>query len=174
MLYLFSYTSCYVSCTKGYKSVMENCLANTRILKEGIEKTGKFKIVSKDVGVPLVAFSLKDSSRHTVFEIADHLRKYGWIVPAYTMPADAQHIAVLRVVIREDFSRSLAERLVSDICKVVALLETLPSTISSKSAHVALIANETSEEVKKDITETQTEIASYWKKLATGKRVGTC
>ncbi|XP_058766150.1 glutamate decarboxylase-like isoform X2 [Vicia villosa] len=129
---------------EGYKNVMKNCLANTRILKEGIEKTGKFKIVSKDIGVPIVAFSLKDSSRHTVFEIADHLRKYGWIVPAYTMPADAQHVAVLRVVIRVDFSRILVERFVSDICKVVTLLETLSSTISSKSAHVAVIASETS------------------------------
>lgn len=174
MLYLFSYTSCYFSCSKGYKNVMENCLANTRTLKEGIEKTGRFKIVSKDIGVPLVAFSLKDSSKHTVFEIADHLRKYGWIVPAYTMPADAKHIAVLRVVIREDFSCSLAERLVSDIEKVVNLLDTLPSSINSKDAHVAVIASETSEEVKKDITETQAEILRYWKKLVDGKRVGAC
>ncbi|CAJ2667233.1 unnamed protein product [Trifolium pratense] len=159
---------------EGYKNVMENCLENTRVLKEGIEKTGRFKIVSKDIGVPLVAFSLKDSSQHTVFEIADHLRKYGWIVPAYTMPADAQHIAVLRVVIREDFSCSLAERLVSDIVKVVNHLDTLPSALSSKSAHVAVIASETSKEVKKDITETQAEIARYWKKLVDGKRVGAC
>lgn len=153
---------------------MENCMENTRILKEGLEKTGRFKIVSKDIGVPLVAFSLKDSSQHTVFEIAENLRKYGWIVPAYTMPADAQHIAVLRVVIREDFCRGLAERLVSDIEKVVNHLDTLPSVIASKSAHVAVIASETSEEVKKDITETQAEIARYWKKLVDGKRVGTC
>ncbi|WJX67023.1 glutamate decarboxylase [Trifolium repens] len=159
---------------EGYKNVMQNCLENTRVLKEGIEKTGRFKIVSKDIGVPIVAFSLKDSSKHTVFEIADHLRKYGWIVPAYTMPADAQHIAVLRVVIREDFSCSLAERLVSDIEKVVNHLDTLPSALSSKSAHVAVIASETSKEVKKDITETQAEIARYWKKLVDGKRVGAC
>jgi hypothetical protein len=31
------------------------------------------------------------------------------------MPPNAEHIAVLRVVIREDFSRTLAERLVTDI-----------------------------------------------------------
>ncbi|CAN1224438.1 Glutamate decarboxylase 2 [Linum perenne] len=38
-----------------------------------------------------------------------------WIVSAYMMPADAQHITVLRVVVREDFLRGLAERLVQDI-----------------------------------------------------------
>jgi glutamate decarboxylase len=48
---------------------MENCTEHARMLKEGIEKTGQFDIVSKDVGVPLVAFSLKDSSKCTVFQI---------------------------------------------------------------------------------------------------------
>lgn len=111
---------------------MENCIENMMVLKEGIEKTERFNIVSKDEGVPVVAFSLKDHSFHNEFEISEMLRRFGWIVPAYTMPADAQHITVLRVVIREDFSRTLAERLVADIVKVLHELDTLPSKISKK------------------------------------------
>ena len=111
---------------------MENCRENMVVLREGIEKTERFNIVSKEVGVPLVAFSLKDHSFHNEFEISEMLRRFGWIVPAYTMPADAQHITVLRVVIREDFSRTLAERLVADILKVLHELDTLPSKISRK------------------------------------------
>lgn len=110
---------------KGYKSIMENCTACARTLKEGIQQTGLFRIISKDVGVPLVAFSLKDSTKYTVFEISDRLRKFAWIVPAYTMPPDAQQVAVLRVVIRKDFSHSLAERLVTDIQKIVRELDTI-------------------------------------------------
>ncbi|TKY44874.1 Glutamate decarboxylase [Spatholobus suberectus] len=159
---------------EGYKNIMENCLENARILKEGIERTGRFNIISKDIGVPLVAFSLKDSSQHTVFEISDHLRRFRWIVPAYTMPPDAQHIAVLRVVIREDFSRGLAERLASDIEKVVKLLDTLPSLLSTKAAHVTAITSETSEKVKKSAIETHKEIALYWKRLVDGKTLGAC
>jgi glutamate decarboxylase len=98
------------------------------VLKEGLERTGRFTIVSKDEGVPLVAFSLKDHSRHDEFEISDMLRRFGWIVPAYTMPPDAQHVTVLRVVIREEFSRTLAERLVLDIDKVMCQLDALPSS----------------------------------------------
>ena len=119
---------------QGYKHIMENCTENMVILKEGLEKTGRFNIISKDMGVPLVAFSLKDNSYHTEFEISDLLRRYGWIVPAYTMPPNAQHITVLRVVIREDFSRNLAERLVSDIKKVLAELNTLPARVTAKLA----------------------------------------
>ncbi|XP_043715912.1 glutamate decarboxylase isoform X2 [Telopea speciosissima] len=96
---------------EGYKNVMENCRENMIVLSEQLEKTGRFNIVSKDNGVPLVAFSLKDNRPYNEFQISDMLRRFGWIVPAYTMPRDAQHVTVLRVVIREDFSRTLAERL---------------------------------------------------------------
>uniref|UniRef100_A0A0D3BSP7 Glutamate decarboxylase n=1 Tax=Brassica oleracea var. oleracea TaxID=109376 RepID=A0A0D3BSP7_BRAOL len=120
------------SCVNVTASITENCRENLLVLKEGIEKTERFNIVSKDVGVPLVAFSLKGQSFHSEFEISEMLRRFGWIVPAYTMPADAQHITVLRVVIREDFSRTLAERLVADILKVLHELDTLPSKISRK------------------------------------------
>lgn len=145
---------------------MENCQENATMLKEGLEKTGKFNIVSKDKGVPLVAFSLKDSSRHNEFEISDTLRRFGWIVPAYTMPADAQHVTVLRVVIREDFSRTLAERLVLDIQKVLHELDTLPSRVTEK-----LAADEEHHEViKKTAIEVQREITAAWRKLVADKK----
>ncbi|CAJ1952221.1 unnamed protein product [Sphenostylis stenocarpa] len=158
---------------EGYKNIMENCWDNARTLRKGIEKIGRFNIISKDIGVPLVTFSLKDSSQHTVFEIADQLRKFGWIVPAYTMPPDAQHIAVLRVVVREDFNHGLAERLAADIDKVVKLLDTLPS-LTTKATHVTPITSETDEKIKKSAVETERDIAVYWKRLVEGKRHGAC
>lgn len=154
---------------EGYKNVMENCRDTAKMLKEEIEKTGRFNIVSKDVGVPVVAFSLKDSSsNYTVFDIAENLRRFGWIVPAYTMPADAEHVAVLRVVVREDFSRSLADRLVSNIQKVLDEMHADPVPVSSKSAHVTLDKDETQGNkavIKKDVVEIQKDITKYWKKL---------
>ncbi|KAL6181375.1 hypothetical protein ACLB2K_048030 [Fragaria x ananassa] len=166
---------------EGYKNVMENCMVNARALREGLLSTGRFEILSKDIGVPLVAFTLKDSSKHTVFEIADTLRKYGWIVPAYTMPANAEHIAVLRVVVREDFSRSLAERLLSDIDKVLKEIDTLPSRVSMKAAHVSATVDEVVnasegmvKPAKKSIEEIQKEVATYWKNLVERKRTGAC
>lgn len=111
---------------EGYRNIMGNCAANAKALADGLVRTGRFNILSKDVGVPLVAFSLKDNSKHDEYEIADHLRRFGWIVPAYTMAPDAQHVTLLRVVVREDFNRSLAERLVRDIEKVLHELDGLP------------------------------------------------
>lgn len=154
---------------------MENCRENMIVLKEGLEKTGRFNIVSKDNGVPLVAFSLKDNSSHDEFEVSDTLRRFGWIVPAYTMPPDAQHVTVLRVVIREDFSRTLAERLVIDIEKVLHDLDTLPAKVKAKIARAAdkdtdgNAAAETLAPKKSDV-ERQREITTFWRKYVLDKK----
>lgn len=151
-------------------------MGNARALRGGLEKTGRFEILSKDVGVPLVAFSLKDSSKHTVFEISDCLRKFGWIVPAYTMPANAENVAVLRVVIREDFSLSLVERLISHIEEVLKEIDSLPSRESTKIAHVTATVNETQGDkpLKKSVRETQEEVTRHWKRFVEGRRAGAC
>ncbi|KAF8047374.1 hypothetical protein N665_3071s0001 [Sinapis alba] len=149
---------------EGYRNVMDNCRENMMVLREGLEKTGRFNIVSKENGVPLVAFSLKDSSRHDEFEVAETLRRFGWIVPAYTMPADAEHVTVLRVVIREDFSRTLAERLVADFEKVLHELDTLPARVHAK------MANAKANGVKKTEEETTREVTAYWKKCVETKK----
>nr|POE60815.1 glutamate decarboxylase 1 [Quercus suber] len=141
------------------------------VLKAGLEKTGRFNIVSKDNGVPLVAFSLKNNSCHDEFEVSDYLRRFGWIVPAYTMPPDAQNVTVLRVVIREDFSRTLAERLVIDIQKVLHELDTLPAKITAK---IALNGENADKNVtvvtKKSAIETQREITTVWRKFVMEKK----
>lgn len=69
---------------------MESCQAQAKHLKECLQQMGDFDILSKDIGVPLVAFSLKDRSGFDEYDVADALRTYGWIVPAYTMAPDAQ------------------------------------------------------------------------------------
>ena len=143
------------------------------VLKEGLERTGRFTIVSKDDGVPLVAFTLKDHSHFNEFQVSDLLRRFGWIVPAYTMPPDAQHVTVLRVVIREDFSRTLAERLVIDIQKVLYELDTLPARVVDATAITVA-----SEEIpvngavaaKKDPMEITREITAAWKKLVVDRK----
>lgn len=102
---------------------MEDCRENAMVLKEHLEETGYFNILSKDNGVPMVAFSLKDRNQYDEFKISEMLRRHGWIVPAYTMPAGADHIKVLRAVIRADFSRTLVERLAVDIKNVLHELQ---------------------------------------------------
>ena len=90
------------------------------------------------------------------------------------MPPNAQHITVLRVVIREDFSRTLAERLVIDIEKVMRELDELPSRV----IHKILLGEEKSEAdgdnlmvtVKKSDMEKQREVINGWKKFVSDRK----
>ncbi|KAF7020354.1 hypothetical protein CFC21_033470 [Triticum aestivum] len=150
---------------EGYKHIMENCKLNAAVLKEGIDATGRFDVLSKADGVPLVAIRLKDSTNFSVFDISENLRRFGWIVPAYTMPADAEHVAVLRIVIREDFNRSLAQRLLADINKIVGELD-------AHAVHaIKLSTAAAAEGASKSTVDAVTEA---FKGLAGNKKAGVC
>lgn len=149
------------------------------VLKEGLEKTGRFKILSKDDGVPVVAFSLKEKKGgHDEFEVSEMLRRFGWIVPAYPMPPAAEHVIVLRVVIRAEFSRTLAERLVHDISFVLHELDKLPSKlVSAQGKEGAVTASKENGDIidstvhkRKSDLETQREITTYWKNYAIAQK----
>ena len=58
--------------------------------------------------------------------VSDLLRMDGWQVPAYTMPADATDVAVLRIVVREGFGMDLADSLLEAIGKAIVHLEQFP------------------------------------------------
>ena len=50
----------------------------------------------------------------------------GWIVPAYTLPPNAEHVTVLRVVVRNDMSRDKIDILAHHIEAACAYLEGKP------------------------------------------------
>ncbi|KAE8076435.1 hypothetical protein FH972_015087 [Carpinus fangiana] len=155
---------------EGYRNIMENCHENAMVLKEGLERTGRFNILSKDHGVPVVAFSLKKKNGgHDEFEVSEMLRRFGWIVPAYPMPADAEHITVLRVVIRAEFSRTLAERLVQDITNVLHDLDKLPPKLVTGEEEKQENGGGVLVKRKSDM-ETQREITTYWRNYVVAQK----
>ena len=50
-----------------------------------------------------------------MFDLSERLRQRGWLVPAYTFPADLQDMAVLRIVVRNGFSMDLADAFLADL-----------------------------------------------------------
>jgi glutamate decarboxylase len=107
---------------EGYRRIMTGLDANARYLTEQLEATGKVTMLSKSGHLPVVAFALKDAGGVTVFDVSDKLRERGWIVPAYTMAPRAESIAVLRIVVREGFSRDMADMLLADIRRAAGAL----------------------------------------------------
>ena len=115
----------------GYTKIITNIMKIAAELEKTLVETGKFDILT-DGGkkyLPVAALMLKDSSRYDVFDISKELRRYGWIVPAYTMPPNAEKIAVLRVVVREDFSMDMAENFIGNMNQIIEELEKRPKKI---------------------------------------------
>jgi len=110
----------------GYTRIMKGLQDTAMYLSENIEKMGPFKLISWGDTIPVFAFSLKDSSRFSVFDLSAKLREQGWQVPAYTMPPKVDDLAVLRIVVREGFSHDLADMLLADLAKAVAYFKARP------------------------------------------------
>jgi glutamate decarboxylase len=72
------------------------------------------------------------------FHLSDRLRMHGWIVPAYTLPPNAEHVTVLRAVIRNDTSRDKVDVLMLHIEQACEYLEGrgMPATEAERKTHV--------------------------------------
>ncbi|KAE9172811.1 hypothetical protein PF004_g27163, partial [Phytophthora fragariae] len=106
----------------GYRRIMEASMENAAFLRNALVSTDLFNIVDK-AHMPLVAFSLKDSSSYSCFDIQEKLKTRGWIVPAYTCSKGAEGLTIMRVVVKQNFSWQMAKMLVQDILHAVAALE---------------------------------------------------
>lgn len=109
----------------GYGQVM-SCLSTTaRWLGDQLRDGEHFELISDGSAIPVVSFKLTGDRGYTEFDVSHALRAYGWQVPAYTMPADATDVTVLRVVVREGFSTDLARALRDDLLTVLKSLDEL-------------------------------------------------
>src|SRR5215213_2951512 len=103
----------------GYTRIMETLRDIAMSLSDAVAKMGPFQLLSDGSDIPVFTFALQDPSKYTVFDVSNRMRQYGWQLPAYTMPADAEGLAVLRLVVREGFSADLGDKLLSDLGEVV-------------------------------------------------------
>ncbi|KAF2202855.1 glutamate decarboxylase [Delitschia confertaspora ATCC 74209] len=102
---------------RGYKSIMTNLTRTADYLAAQLEHMG-FIVLSQGggKGLPLVAVKLdpKKEKHYDEFAIAHQLRERGWVVPAYTMAPHCERMKMMRVVVREDFTRSRCDALIAD------------------------------------------------------------
>jgi glutamate decarboxylase len=110
----------------GYRYIMETMQANARQLAQRIAAIGDFRLVGSedDEQLPLVAFQLDGEHNYDEFDVASQLAaERGWMVPAYTLPPNADHIKIMRVLVKLTLGHTLAETLADDIavaCNVLA------------------------------------------------------
>ncbi|TPX57340.1 glutamate decarboxylase [Powellomyces hirtus] len=111
----------------GFRNIMENLYANTNYLADQLVATGWFRLISSRdpaKGLPVLAFQLVNDRPHHFNEtdVSHVIRERGWIIPAYTMAPDLGNMHLLRVVLREDFSRNRCDLLAADLKAAVEYL----------------------------------------------------
>jgi glutamate decarboxylase len=121
----------------GYAAIVGNMLSNASYLNEQLDQTGLFEILNPGLAEPVVTFRLKDNADFDEYHLSDRLRQNGWIVPAYTLPPDAAHVTVLRVVVRNDMSRDKIDILLRHVNEACAYLagRGMPATPVEEKTH---------------------------------------
>ena len=111
---------------EGYRRVLQNAQDVALKLSAGIEQMGPYRVLTRGDDLPVFAFTLKDEiTNYTVFDVSDHLRQRGWLVPAYTFPENRQDLSVLRIVVRAGMTLDMADTLLDQMREETDALQSL-------------------------------------------------
>src|SRR4051794_6813708 len=108
----------------GYAYIMKNMQANASVLAEQLGALDQIEIIGPNQEqLPLVAFRLTGDQGYDEFDLAWQLSaERGWMVPAYTLPPNAQNVKIMRALVKQTMSREHVDTLVRDIEEACATL----------------------------------------------------
>jgi glutamate decarboxylase len=113
---------------EGYRRVQQNCRDVATRLSGEIGTLGPFQLLTDGSQLPVFAFTLhEDVTAYSVFDVSAALRESGWLVPAYTFPANRTDLAALRIVVRNGFSHDMADMLLGDLRSALPRLSRQPT-----------------------------------------------
>jgi glutamate decarboxylase len=114
---------------EGYRKVQQSCQNVARYLADEIQKLGPFTLLTRGEDLPVFAWTLKEKTSFTLFELSERLRYRGWQVPAYTLPENRTDLTVQRIVVRHGFSRDHADLLLADLRRALAYYAERPGRV---------------------------------------------
>jgi glutamate decarboxylase len=110
---------------EGYRYIMETMQQNTRALAKRIGEIGAFRLIGDEnqETLPLVAFQLAGEQSYDEFDVASQLAsERGWMVPAYTLPPNADHVTIMRALVKLTLGHTLASTLADDLASACETL----------------------------------------------------
>ncbi|HET9185043.1 MAG TPA: glutamate decarboxylase [Solirubrobacterales bacterium] len=109
----------------GYAYVMKAMEQNARALAAQLEGGGDFELIGAEhEQLPLVVFKLAGEKGYDEFDVSWQLSaERGWMLPAYTMPPDAQEVKIMRALVKQTLSREQVDRLAGDLRQACETLE---------------------------------------------------
>ena len=110
----------------GYEGIVSNMLSNAQALASRLATIEGLELLNDGSSFPIVALRAADPGATDLVTLSHRLRERGWIVPAYTLPPNAEHITVLRMVVKENFSRDMVDMLAHDLREALRSLHAGP------------------------------------------------
>ncbi|MGW1892071.1 glutamate decarboxylase [Streptomyces sp. NPDC002004] len=105
---------------EGFRAVQQTTRDVATGLAKRVEALGDFRLLTHGDELPVFAFTTTpDITSYDVFDVSRRLRESGWLVPAYTFPANREDLSVVRVVCRNGFSSDLADLLLEDMTRLL-------------------------------------------------------
>jgi len=119
----------------GYRKVQLYSRAVATRLADRIAGLGPFELITRGDELPVFAFKVKDDvDNFTVFDVSNAVRERGWLLPAYTFPANRTDLAALRVVVKLGFTHDMADMLVRDIERQLPRLQAQAAPVHDSSS----------------------------------------
>jgi glutamate decarboxylase len=132
----------------GYQGIMQTLGETAQWIAGQVATIDGFDVIARGTDLPVVCVRLDDSLPFSVFDLSDRLRMRGWVVPAYRMAADAESVAVLRIVVREGLSHDMADNLLTDFRTAAEFLQAHSPETAASAAAEATHATAAAAEVK--------------------------
>ncbi|MFJ3445654.1 glutamate decarboxylase [Streptomyces sp. NPDC086081] len=115
----------------GYRAVQQAARDVATGLAGRVAALGDFRLLTRGDQLPVFAFTTApEVTSYDVFDVSRRLREHGWLVPAYTFPANREDLSVLRVVCRNGFSADLADLLAQDLERLLPELRRQPGPLT--------------------------------------------
>jgi glutamate decarboxylase len=116
---------------EGYRRIQQNGYDIAQYIAREMPNLGPFEILfdgDSRKGIPAVSWSIKAGADpgYTLFELSERLRLRGWQVAAYTMLPNIADVVVIRLLIRNGFSRDMADMLLDDFRRSISHLQKHP------------------------------------------------
>jgi glutamate decarboxylase len=112
---------------EGYRRAQAYSRDVATRLADEVAGLGPFRLLTRGDQLPVFACTVADDvDNFNVFDVSSALRERGWLVPAYTFPANRTDLSALRFVVRQGFTHDLADLLVADLKRQLPQLQKQP------------------------------------------------
>ena len=124
---------------EGYSKIHGACYDTAEYLAGEIARLGPFEVIfngERDKGIPALCWKLREGHDpgFNLYDLADRLRVRGWQVPAYSLPANCEDLAIQRILVRHGVSRDLADLLLNDMKSAIDHLKAHAPSVSLSDA----------------------------------------